>query len=100
DVARHLEAFLRDPDGFAHLGDNGRTCLEQYHAPERYADGLLRLCDEAKRYRPRAVSYYLAERAAGEMSVWAANRDDAGEHLAGHSVNLTMGPEAGGKRAA
>jgi hypothetical protein len=38
---------------------------------EAYTDGLLRLCDEAQRWRARALTYPLAERMAAEISTWA-----------------------------
>jgi glycosyltransferase involved in cell wall biosynthesis len=90
DLCRHLEAFRTDPASFARMGAEGRRWLERYHAPEAYADGLLRLCEEARRYRARAVSYYLAERAAAEMSLWAGRGGTAmGERVAGRIVGLT-----------
>jgi len=93
DLCRYLEAFLRDPASFAGMGVEGRTWLEQYHAPDLYADGLLRLCEEAKAYRPRAVSYYLAGRVAAEMSAWAGRHAEAlSEQVAGPIVGLTAGP--------
>jgi glycosyltransferase involved in cell wall biosynthesis len=90
DLCRHLEAFLRNPDSFVCMGAEGRRWLERYHAPELYADGLLRLCEEARRYRPRAVTYYLAGRAAAEMSAWTGRHGDAlSEQAAGVIIGLT-----------
>jgi glycosyltransferase involved in cell wall biosynthesis len=90
DLCRHLEAFLRDPASFARMGAEGRRWLESHHAPEEYVDGLLRLCEEAQRYRPRALSYYLAGRAATEMSAWAGRHAEAlSEQVAGPIVSLT-----------
>jgi glycosyltransferase involved in cell wall biosynthesis len=105
DLVRHLEGFLHDPAAFARRGINGRRWLEEYHAPRRYVEGLLRLCDEARCYRPQAARYYLAARAAEEMSAWTADPADAiGERVAGHIVSLAaepaVEPAADGKRAA
>jgi glycosyltransferase involved in cell wall biosynthesis len=90
DLCRHLEAFLLNPAALARLGANGRLWLERHHAPESYVEALLRLCEEAVRYRPRAVSYYLARRAAEEMSLWGGRRAVAlSEQVAGPIVSLT-----------
>jgi glycosyltransferase involved in cell wall biosynthesis len=90
DVCRHLEAFLDDPAAFARMGANGRRWLERHHSPEGYVDGLLRLCEEAGRHRPRAATYYLAERAAAEMRLWADRGADwMSEQVARPIVSLT-----------
>lgn len=73
DIRRHLRDFLADPASFARLGEQGRRFLGEHHAPEKYVDTLLALCAEGLVHRRRALGYYLAERAGGELSLWCAD---------------------------
>jgi hypothetical protein len=60
------------------------------HAARPRADGLLPPGDEAKCCGLRAVSNYLAARAAEQMSAWAGPRALAmGDRVAGHIARLT-----------
>ena len=67
DIGRHLSAYLAAPGRFARMGEEGRQLLLTHHTPEAYAEGLLALCEAARGHRPRALSYYLAERAGAEL---------------------------------
>ncbi len=88
DVRRHLDDFLRDPAAFARMGECGRRYLQEHHAPGAYVEALLGLCEEARQYRPRALSYYLAERAGAEMSAWCTDSAKALRPVAGQIARL------------
>ena len=74
DIKTHLSAFLADPTRFAKLGEKGRRILEKQHAPERYARSIVDFAAIAQRFRPRAASYKLAERAGALMGLWVGSR--------------------------
>ncbi|HEV8130815.1 MAG TPA: glycosyltransferase [Acidobacteriota bacterium] len=68
DIQSHLRDFLADPGRFARMGEKGRYILENEHTPDRYVQTILALAAKAEVFRPRAVSYRLAERVGGLMS--------------------------------
>lgn len=70
DIREHLKAFTTDPSRFAAMGAQGRRLLEEEHAPETYAQGVIDFVAHAQAFRPRALAPGLAERAGALLSDW------------------------------
>jgi glycosyltransferase involved in cell wall biosynthesis len=70
DIQKHLNAFLADPARFSVMGEQGRRLLEEQHAPERYAQGVVEFVAHAQSFRPQSLSSALAGRAGALMSEW------------------------------
>lgn len=70
DIVAHLQAFLRDPEHFIRMGEEGRRVLEEQHRPELYVRGLLDLVAVAKRFYSAGAALSLADRVGEDMSLW------------------------------
>jgi glycosyltransferase involved in cell wall biosynthesis len=63
-IVHHLRALRETPALYAQAGERGRAVLEQCHAPERYAKGLVAIAAERAVQHARRTGHALAERAA------------------------------------
>lgn len=70
DLRVCLRNFLANPEWFARMGEYGRCLLEERHAPDVYADALLRFGATAQRASLSQVGRRLAARVGSELSRW------------------------------
>ena len=68
DIQSGLRAFVDDRARFAELGERGRKILEEQHAPEKYALGLVEFVEEITHHRVHAALLSLAERSGAITS--------------------------------
>src|SRR5262249_29819176 len=68
DIQEHLRALVSQPAAFVEKGKRGRIELEVAHAPEAYADSVIKLAREGQKFRARAASLKLADHTARVMS--------------------------------
>ncbi len=88
-VGGTLGVLVHDRAAYDALRPTVPCPLAYQPGPAAWADGLLRLCAEAIRYRPRSVSYYLAARVAAELCTWAGRHAEMlSEQVAGPIVDL------------
>lgn len=73
DIQTHLRAFLSDPGEFAAMGEQGRQCFLDQHAPEKYAECVLEFAQTCQHARTRHAALYLADRAGQEMRHWCGS---------------------------
>ncbi|TPG46412.1 glycosyltransferase [Roseomonas nepalensis] len=66
-IEAHLRALRRDPAVYARAGLAGRRVLERLHAPDAYADGLLRIAAQHVAQHARHQGHALARRAAAAL---------------------------------
>ena len=67
DIQSHLKAFLKDPEGFAQMGQRGLRTLREQHDPDKYVQTILNSAAKACQFRVRKSAYDLAKRAGTMM---------------------------------
>ncbi len=70
DLKVRLRNFLADPQWFERMGKQGRRILKERHAPDSYADALLRFGTEVARTGSRGIEKRLTARVGTEISRW------------------------------
>jgi len=73
DIQSHLQAFLKNPEPFAQMGQRGFRLLREQHDPEKYVRAILELAAKAREFRARKSGYDLARRAGMLMGSWTSN---------------------------
>jgi glycosyltransferase involved in cell wall biosynthesis len=73
DIQSHLQAFLKNPELFASMGQRGLRRLREQHDPEQYVETILELAGHASEFRVRKAAYDLALRAGTMMGSWTSN---------------------------
>jgi glycosyltransferase involved in cell wall biosynthesis len=72
DIQAYLQAFLKDPERFAKMGQRGWRTLREQHDPERYVRTILDLAPSARQFKVRKSAYDLARRAGTAMGSWTS----------------------------
>jgi glycosyltransferase involved in cell wall biosynthesis len=70
DIQWCLQSYLADRAGFAAMGERGRKLLEERHSCAEYARTIIEISQRAEKFRARAASLKLAERAGVLLSEW------------------------------
>jgi glycosyltransferase involved in cell wall biosynthesis len=73
DIQSHLQAFLKNPESFAQMGQRGFRVLREQHDPEKYVQAVLEVATHAPQFRARKSGYDLARRAGMLMGSWTSN---------------------------
>jgi glycosyltransferase involved in cell wall biosynthesis len=73
DIQSHLQAFLKNPELFAQMGQRGFRVLREQHDPEKYVQAVLEVATHAPQVRARKSGYDLARRAGMLMGSWTSN---------------------------
>jgi len=73
DIQSHLQAFLKDPESFAQMGQRGLRTLREQHDPEKYVKAILELAAQAPQFRVRKSAYDLARHVGMTMGPWTSN---------------------------
>ena len=76
DIQSYLQAFLKNPEPFAKMGQRGLRTLREQHDPEKYVHTILDLAANARQFTVRKSAYDLARRAGTIMGSWTS---DAGK---------------------
>ena len=67
DIQSQLQAFLKDPEMFAKMGQRGLNTLHEQHDPEKYVQTILDLATNVQQFRVRKSAFDLARRAGMAM---------------------------------
>jgi glycosyltransferase involved in cell wall biosynthesis len=70
DLARHLNAFVADPEVYRAIGRNGHAHVQQHHSIAAYVSGLLELAAATRASRGRESARWLAGRAGEALRPW------------------------------
>jgi glycosyltransferase involved in cell wall biosynthesis len=71
DIRSHLEAFLRQPERFALMGQHGRRLVKTEHHPKTYVDTIISLFSQAREFKLRHAAFMLAQRSGTIMGSWS-----------------------------
>jgi len=95
DIGKHLREFLRAPELYRELGENGRRYAVEHHSVDRYLEGLFDLAETAKRGQPREAMAWVAGRAGQAIKPWFS--DEASSILlprVAAAINEVIGADA------
>jgi glycosyltransferase involved in cell wall biosynthesis len=71
DLHQHFSQFLRDPQFYQTIGENGQIWLENNHSSESYAKALVNFAQEACQQRYRYAANYFTEKVGQEIRRWS-----------------------------
>ncbi len=93
DIQMHLRAFLAEPIRFAEMGQYGYQILAEHHTPDAYAQTLIELAAEARKFRSLVLTYDLAKRVSELVRPWsnAMSVGDISKRLAQQVCDLSNG---------
>jgi hypothetical protein len=66
----HLQAFLSDPQRYAHMGEEGRQYVQTHHTPGAYVQAIIDTVRDAEAFRPHAIVHDMARKVGMGMRRW------------------------------
>src|ERR1041384_5700198 len=73
DIQSHLQAFLKNPESFAQMGQLGFRVLSDKHDPEKFEQAVMEVETNGLQFRARKSAYELARLGGMLMAPWASN---------------------------